>query len=86
MNRKTAIKNILGFVILGGVSGGIYEFFKHGNPIPLKLLHKKKFLIAELAEVIIPRTDTPGAKDAKVEDYIIKMITENTVRFQYFGN
>jgi len=78
MNRRTAIKNILAFVVLGGTSGLLYEFFKHGEPVPLKLLPQKKLLIAELAEVIIPRTDTPGAKDAKVEDYIIKMITENT--------
>ena len=79
MNRKTAIRNILGLVVLGGVSGGLYEFFfKQSDPIPLKLLPGKKMLVAELAEIIIPRTDTPGAKDAKVEDYIIKMITENT--------
>ncbi len=79
MNRKSAIRNILGLVVLGGISGSIYEyFFKHSEPIPLKLLPSKKLLIAELAELIIPRTDTPGAKDAKVEDYIIKMINENT--------
>ena len=78
MNRKTAIKTILSFVVLAGTSGVIYDFFKHGEPVPLKSLPQKKLLIAELAEVIIPRTDTPGAKDAKVEDYIIKMITENT--------
>jgi len=65
-------------VALGGVSGAVYDFFKHGAPIPLSQLPQKKQLIADLAELIIPRTDTPGAKDAKVEDYIIKMITENT--------
>jgi len=78
MNRKTAIKSIVAIVTLGGVSGAVYQFFTPGEPIPLSDLPKKKALIAELAETIIPRTHTPGAKDAHVENYIIKMITENT--------
>lgn len=78
MNRKTALKSMLAFVTLGVSSGIVYEFLKPGDTIPLNLLSTKKALIAELAETIIPRTDTPGAKDAKVEDYILKMITENT--------
>jgi hypothetical protein len=46
--------------------------------LQLNQLPQKKQLIAELAETIIPRTNTPGAKDCKVEDYITKMITENS--------
>jgi len=78
MNRKTALKGILGVVTLGLSSGVLYELLKSGHSIPVELLPKKRELIAELTELIIPRTDTPGAKDAKVEDFIIKMITENT--------
>jgi hypothetical protein len=78
MNRKTAIKSIVAIVTLGGASGAIYNFLSPGEAIPLSDLPKKKALIAELAETIIPRTNTPGAKDARVEDYIIKMIAENT--------
>lgn len=78
MNRKTAIKSIVAIVTLGGASGAIYKFLSPGEAILLNDLPKKKDLIAELAETIIPRTNTPGAKDAKAEDYIIKMITENT--------
>jgi hypothetical protein len=77
MKRKTAIQSILALVTLG-VSGVTYEFFKQGEPLQLNQLLLKKQLIAELAETIIPRTDTPGAKDCKVEDYITKMIMENT--------
>ncbi|MFD0749441.1 gluconate 2-dehydrogenase subunit 3 family protein [Mucilaginibacter calamicampi] len=78
MKRKTAIKSIVAIVTLGGASGALYNFLTPGKAIPLSDLSKKKPLIAELAETIIPRTHTPGAKDAHVEDYIIKMIAENT--------
>jgi len=78
MNRKTAIKSIVAIVTLGGASGAVYKFLSPGEAIPLSDLPKKKALIAELAETIIPRTNTPGAKDAQVENYIIKMIAENT--------
>ncbi|MCC8423767.1 gluconate 2-dehydrogenase subunit 3 family protein [Mucilaginibacter sp. UR6-11] len=78
MNRKAAIKSILAVVTLGVSSGALYEFLKPADIMPVNLLPQKKALIADLAELIIPRTDTPGAKDAMVEDYIIKMITENT--------
>jgi hypothetical protein len=77
MKRKTAIKSILALVTLG-VSGVTYEFFKHAEPLQLNHLPQKKQLLAELAETIIPRTNTPGAKDCKVEDYITKMIIENS--------
>ena len=80
MNRKTALKGILGVVTLGVSSGVLYEFLKSDGGIPIELLSQKRELIAALADVIIPRTDTPGAKDAKVHDFIIKMITENTER------
>jgi hypothetical protein len=78
MNRKTAIKSIVAIVTLGGASGVLYKFLTPDETVALSDLPKKKALIAELAETIIPRTDTPGAKDAQVEDYIIKMITKNT--------
>lgn len=44
----------------------------------LGLLYHYKSLIAELTETIIPRTGTPGAKDAGVPDLIITMIKEGT--------
>lgn len=33
-------------------------------------------LVSEVAEVIIPKTDTPGAKDAKVGEFVEKMLKD----------
>ena len=37
---------------------------------------ERKELVSEVAEIIIPKTDTPGAKDAKVGDFIEKMLKD----------
>ena len=74
ISRRNAVKALL------LVSSAIISFFLVDRwlkiiSIPdLALLHRKKMLIAEIAELIIPKTDTPGAKDAKVEDFIIGII------------
>jgi hypothetical protein len=74
MKRRRAIANI--FFITGTAIAGLagYEWFSLNRKQNLKILPSYKTLIAELAEIIIPATDTPGAKDARVEDFIIKMV------------
>ncbi|MCC9138943.1 gluconate 2-dehydrogenase subunit 3 family protein [Pontibacter silvestris] len=37
---------------------------------------EQKELIAEIAELIIPATDTPGAKEAKVPEFIMLMLAD----------
>ncbi|HSN61807.1 MAG TPA: gluconate 2-dehydrogenase subunit 3 family protein [Ferruginibacter sp.] len=37
-------------------------------------MDEHKALIAELAETIIPRTNTPGAKDVKAQNFIITLL------------
>lgn len=71
MNRRTSLKNILLFGALGTASFSVFKWIKLNQPIDPAALQGKRELIAELVELIIPTTDTPGAKAAGVHDYII---------------
>lgn len=75
MKRKSAIKRILGIGFLTVSAASSYEIVSWYKTPDLKYLNSKKSLIADLAELIIPATDTPGAKDARTEDYIIHAVT-----------
>ncbi|APZ45110.1 hypothetical protein BW723_01825 [Polaribacter reichenbachii] len=69
MDRRKAIGGILGIIGISFASfKGIGFFYGTSNRGKLK---DYKNLLAELVDVIIPTTDTPGAKEAKVHDYII---------------
>ncbi len=74
MTRRAAIRNIILFILGCFSIELLYKWFSLNAKPDLIFLNEKKTLIAEIAEMIIPRTDTPGAKDAKVEDFIIGMI------------
>lgn len=78
ITRRTAVKQLL--IISGGVV--IFPSCIHHEDetsIPLKNLdlnaaHEK--LMAEIAETIIPATDTPGAKDLSTHIYTLKMLDD----------
>lgn len=80
MNRRTTIKGLIAVTYVGLSSFSFYKWITINSDIDLSSLDKKKALLAELGEVIIPRTDTPGAKDAKVEEYTIRIIKYCTER------
>ncbi|MFT4092267.1 MAG: gluconate 2-dehydrogenase subunit 3 family protein [Niabella sp.] len=82
MKRKSAIKRILGigFLTMGAVSS--YEIITWNKAPDLKYLDSKKNMIAALAELIIPKTDTPGARDAHTEEYIIHAVAFGISRYE----
>jgi hypothetical protein len=83
MNRRTAITHVA--AMLGGAfSAPTLLAMKQwegrtppeGFPAGLTLTENQKILVAEVAEMIIPKTTTPGAKDAGVPAFIVMMLQD----------
>ncbi len=80
LNRRQLLKNvavmtggILSVSVVSGILSGALaqEVVSVDNPIFTKIELR---LVAEMADMIIPDTDTPGAKAAQVHDYIHAMV------------
>jgi len=76
MNRRKAL---FGIALFSGASYAGYKVYDQLAERNVKL-EDKKALLAELAETIIPRTDSPGAKEAKVEEAILVFLKDCTDR------
>ncbi|SDX07629.1 Gluconate 2-dehydrogenase subunit 3 [Lutibacter oricola] len=76
MNRRTAIGGILGIAGLGIASVSVLKYFKTDIDISKGKLVNYESLISELVDVIIPPTETPGAKSAKVQNFVINYMEE----------
>jgi hypothetical protein len=78
MDRREAIQRVT--LMLGGVisaplmAGAMGQAIYGGQSI--KPSDDQAALIAEIADVIIPTTDTPGAKAAGVEQFIIRVMRD----------
>ena len=78
MNRRESIERLS--LLLGGalstqVTAGLMgQTLNHGPGVEASDAQRQ--LLAELAEVIIPTTDTPGAKAAGVERFIIRVMRD----------
>jgi hypothetical protein len=76
MNRRKAIFSI--FLVGSGAAAAYsgYKWYRMNHTPDIAFLDNNKALIADLAETIIPATTTPGAKAAKVHEFIIVMIKD----------
>ncbi len=74
-------KIVLGLSALaGGALLGYpgYKWMRWNQEPDLDYLDQSRNLLASIIDTIIPRTDSPGASDCGVHDFIIKMIKECT--------
>ncbi len=85
MNRREALSKIVLMMgaTLSASTLSAMSRFQHPDEIPLKLpgtplrlTDNQRAILAEVAERILPKTDTPGAKDAGVPDFIEMMIRD----------
>jgi gluconate 2-dehydrogenase gamma chain len=82
MNRREALKRtsmILGYTVSAPVVAAFLDGCKAKpqlNYKPVFFKENEASLVAEIAEIIIPRTDTPGAKDTGVPGFIDALIGE----------
>ncbi|HRI78399.1 MAG TPA: gluconate 2-dehydrogenase subunit 3 family protein [Cyclobacteriaceae bacterium] len=82
MNRREALQRaslVLGYAISAPVMSGILNGCKAApelNYKPVFFTEDQAGIMAEIAEIIIPKTDTPGAKDVGVPAFMDKLIKE----------
>ncbi len=82
MNRREALQRaglVLGYAVSAPVLAGILNGCKAQPELtykPVFFNEDQAGLISEVAEIIIPRTDTPGAKDTGVPGFIDQILRE----------
>lgn len=65
---------LAGGTAVAGFAG--YKWVSLNRPPDLDFLDRHRSMISDLADLIIPRTDTPGAKDVEAGEFVIRMVKE----------
>ena len=81
MNRRTAVRNL---ALVAGAAAVLPSCLHEASQeaqasVPLKHLQvsaRQEQLLAEVCETIIPKTDTPGAKDLGLHLYVLRMLDD----------
>ncbi|WP_313261706.1 gluconate 2-dehydrogenase subunit 3 family protein [Sphingobacterium sp.] len=80
MDRRTALKQM--FIVAGGIMIATSCDFSSKAPTiqlnKLKLNLDDEQMLAELVEAIIPKTDSPGAKEVNLHLFVMKMLDDCT--------
>ena len=88
MNRREVLEKsalALGYALTGPTLAGLLQGCKAQPGLtytPEFFTEDQAALVSELAEILLPRTDTPGAKDAGVPAFIDGMLKEVYTRDQ----
>src|SRR6202171_5635022 len=80
MQRREALKVLMAGGVLPVLSSDLFAFFQEAQPKPgyaLRTLnpHQNETVVA-MIDQIIPATETPGAKGARVNEFIDVILTE----------
>lgn len=79
MNRRELLKLIAattGTAMIGGTAASLLTGCATQSSAPLVFTADNIVLLDEIAETILPRTETPGAKDAKVGEFMTVFVTD----------
>jgi hypothetical protein len=80
MNRRKALSRIILAGIGGTLAFGGYKWYEGSKTPDIPWLEQHKELLAALADTIIPKTDSPGARAAGVQDFMITLLKDCTDR------
>ena len=83
MNRRKAIGGIFGLAGVGFVSVIGAKYFIGNSSHNIEKLEAHLDLIAEIVDVIIPPTMSPGAKESFVHHYIVNYMEDCATRKEY---
>jgi hypothetical protein len=84
VDRRGYLRTVVSIGVVATSSFSLFKWVELNKSVDPGKLWGKREIIAEIAELIIPETDTPGAKSAGVDLYIIEvMINCNPVRQQH---